>query len=95
MVSEKLGKPIRLRNRNTRKFVEYDPEACFSKSETIFAEAEIDMERARTLREWAKSIFKIGNAEQAEKMWQESREIFNRLGADKEVQRMADPPSEN
>lgn len=95
MVSEKLGKPIRLKDRNTRKFIEYDAEACFAKSETIFAEAEIDMERARTLREWAKSLFRAGNQEQAEKVWQESREIFNKLGADMEVQRMADPPAED
>ena len=92
MVSEKLGKPIRLRDRETHKFIDYDAEACFSKSERIFAEAEIDMERARTLREWAQSAFKTGDQERAEKMWQESREIFNKLGADMEVQRMANLP---
>jgi hypothetical protein len=31
--------------------------------------------------------------EQAEKMWREAREIFAKLGADMEVQRMADLPT--
>lgn len=95
MVTEKLGKPFRLRDRETRKFVDYDANACFAKSVKIFAEAEIEMERARTLREWAKSSFRTGNHEQAEKMWQESRGIFAKLGADMEVQRMATPPFED
>ena len=92
MVSERLGKPIRLRDRETRRFRDYDAEACFAKSESIFAEAEIDMERARTLREWAKAAYRIGNQDRADKMWQDSREIFARLGAEREVQRMAHPP---
>ncbi len=92
MVAEKLGKPILLRDRETLKLIDYDAEACFAKSERIFAEAEIDMERARTLREWAKSVFRMGDQERAENMWQESREIFNKLGADLEVQRMVSPP---
>jgi tetratricopeptide (TPR) repeat protein len=93
MVSEKLRKPISLRERGTRQIMEHNVDACFSKSEKIFAEAEIEIERARTLREWAKCTFRMGNPEQAEKMWQESREIFARLGADMEVQRMATPPA--
>ena len=92
MVSESLGLPIRLRDRETRRLKNYRAEACFAKSETIFAEAEIDMERARTLREWAKAIFRKGEQARAEKMWQESREIFARLGAEREVLRMANLP---
>lgn len=92
MVSEKLGKPIRLRDRETRQIIHYDAEACFTRSERIFAEAELEMERARTLREWAKSSFRTGDQEQGEKMWREAREIFARLGADMEVQRMVTPP---
>jgi predicted ATPase/class 3 adenylate cyclase len=93
MVSDKLGKSVRLKDRESHKFLEYDAEACFARSEQIFAEAEIDMERARTLREWAKSAFRMGNQERAENMWQESREIFSKLGADMEVQRMAQLPA--
>jgi class 3 adenylate cyclase/predicted ATPase len=93
MVSEKLRKPVSLRDRETRQLINYDTDACFRKSERIFAEAEIEMERARTLREWAKSIFRIGDQEQAENMWREARAIFAKLGADMEVQRMVTPPA--
>ena len=92
MVTEKLGKPFRLKDRKTLKFVNYKIDDCFAKSEKIFAEAEMDMERARTLREWAKASFRTGRQEKAETMWQESREIFARLGAEMEVARMANPP---
>ena len=93
MVADKLRKPYRTRDRETRKFKNYDANACFAKSEKIFAEAEIEMERARTLREWAKSTLRMQDQEQAEKMWREAREIFAKLGADMEVQRMADLPT--
>jgi tetratricopeptide (TPR) repeat protein len=93
MVSEKLRKPISLRDRETRQIIRYDTDTCFSKSERIFAETEIEIERARTLREWAKCAFRLDNQEQAKKMWHESREVFARLGADMEVQRMATPPA--
>ena len=88
LVSGKLGKSISLRDRATKEIIHYDANTCFSKSETIFAEGEIDMERARTLREWAKHLFSKGEREQASKLWQEARNIFVKLGADMEVQRM-------
>ena len=50
--------------RKTWQAIEYDARACFSKSGGIFAEAEIEVERARTLREWARHEFKTGNKEQ-------------------------------
>jgi hypothetical protein len=93
MVSEKLRKPISLRDRETWQIISYDTDTCFSKSERIFVETEIEIERARTLREWAKSAFRRGAPERAEKMWQESREIFRKLGADLEVERMANAPA--
>ena len=92
MVSEKLNKPISLRDRATQEVVHYDANACFGKSEAIFAEGEIDMERARTLREWATYKLKTGDQEEATRMWQDAREIFARLGADMEVQRMSNLP---
>jgi hypothetical protein len=75
--------------------LEYDVRACFTKSERTFAEAEIEMERARTLREWARYEFKIGNRDQATNMWQEAREIFTKIGAEMEVQRMSTLPDNN
>jgi len=92
MVADKLRKPFRTRDRETRKFRNYDANACFAKSEKIFAEAEIEMERARTLREWAKHIIKRGDPEKAAELWQQARTIFAKLGAELEVQRMSNLP---
>ena len=71
---------------------DHDPEMCFSKSLNTFIDAEIEMERARTLREWARYKLKQGNKEQGESMWQEARNIFVNIGAHKEVERMDSLP---
>jgi class 3 adenylate cyclase/predicted ATPase len=92
IVSEKFGKPISVKDPDIRQTTIYDAKTCFSKSEKVFAEAEIEVERARTLREWAKYQFKTGDQEQAAKMWQDARDIFANLGAEMEVQRMSYPP---
>ena len=92
IVSEKFSQPISVKDPEIRQTATYDADTCFSKSEKIFAEAEIEVERARTLREWAKYHFKSGNQEQAAKMWQDARDIFANLGAEMEVQRMSYPP---
>jgi len=92
LVASKTGKSIRIKDRETRETIDYDSRACFAKSEKIFAEAEINGERARTLREWARYEFGMNNRDQATKMWQEARDIFARLGADLEARRMDNPP---
>lgn len=92
MVSEKMGKPISVKDPETRQTVIVDADACFGKSEAIFAQAEMEVERARTLREWAKHAFKKGDSQQAAKMWEDAREIFTKLGVALEVQRMDRPP---
>jgi tetratricopeptide (TPR) repeat protein len=92
MVSEKIGKPILVKDPETRQTVTVDADACFSKSEAIFVQAEIEVERARTLREWAKYAFRNGDSEQAARRWKEAREIFAKLGVDLEVKRMDRPP---
>jgi tetratricopeptide (TPR) repeat protein len=76
----------------THEMRDYDAEACFSRSEAILASAELDLERARTLREWARYKLKMGLPEDGAKMWQEAREIFAKLGAQMEVERMQDLP---
>jgi predicted ATPase len=91
-VCVKRNQPFRLRERATKQMREYDAEECFSKSEKIFAEAEIEMDRARTLREWAKYKFQGEDRDLALRMWQEARDIFAKIGADREVERMANPP---
>jgi tetratricopeptide (TPR) repeat protein len=92
LVAAKTGKIISLRDQETGDVVDYDAQACFVKSEKIFAESEINGERARTLREWARYEFRMNHRERAAKMWEEAREIFANLGADMEVQRMRDFP---
>ena len=92
IVSEKFSGPISLKDPAIRQTAVYDADGCFSKSEKIFAEAENEAERARTLREWAKYRFQLGDQEQATKMWQDARDIFASLGAEMEVQRMSYPP---
>jgi class 3 adenylate cyclase/predicted ATPase len=91
LVAGKTGKAIRIKEKETEA-ADYDAQACFAKSEQIFAESEINGERARTLREWARYEFEMGNRDQALEMWQKAREIFATLGANMEVQRMNQPP---
>jgi len=92
MVSERLGKPLRFSDFETHQVEEYDAGTCFGKSNRIFVEADIDMERARTLREWARYELKQGNREAGKKKWREARDIFARLGAQLEVDRMKKLP---
>jgi len=93
MVSVQIGGPISIKEKGTDQAADYDPEACFRNSDRIFTETEMDGERARTLREWAKYDFKSGDKEHGAKMWQEARDIFAKLGAQMEVERMKELPA--
>jgi len=84
---------LRFSDWETRQMGEYNAETCFRKSASIFVESEIELEHAHTLREWAHYKFKTGDPELGEKMWQQAREIFTELGAQKEVERMKDLPA--
>ncbi|MEP6894626.1 MAG: adenylate/guanylate cyclase domain-containing protein [Chloroflexota bacterium] len=88
MVCARKNDTVRFSDWETHEVKDYDAEACFKRSEAILAEAELELEQARTLREWAR--FKINTGAKAEgaKMWQESREIFAKLGGQLEVERM-------
>ena len=61
---------------------------CFRRSLQVLTDAEIDSERARTLREWARHEFAYGDREAGEKLWLEARGLFETLGAQREVERM-------
>ena len=76
----------------THQMGRYDAETCFSRSAKIFTDAEIEMDRARTLREWAWHKFRRGEKEQGLKMWREARDIFAGIGAHLEVERMQSLP---
>ena len=92
-VAEKTGKPVSLRQRGLGELIDYAPEDCFSKSAEIFAEVEMEGERARTLRDWAKYEFRRNHPERAQELWEEARAIFEKLGAHREVERMGEKPS--
>ena len=93
-ISEKTGEPIRIKQRGQSEPVEFAAEVCFRKSAEIFAEAEIEGERARTLREWAKYELRQDHGVHGMELWQEARRIFEKLGAHPEAERMAQlPPS--
>lgn len=93
MISAKTGQPAHLRKSGLSEPEDYNAEACFTKSAQILAEADIQGERARTLREWARYEMTRNNQKWARELWEEARLIFNELGANFEVERMAELPS--
>ena len=93
LICVRTGDVVRFSDWETHQKGEYDARLCFSKSIKIFADAELDMERARTLREWARYEFRRENKERAIEMWQEAREIFEKIDAHMEVERMGEFPS--
>ncbi len=92
MISGTTNNAVRFSDWDTHLKSDHDAEVCFSKSVQILTDAEIDSERARTLREWARYEIMRGNKEQGEKMWREAREIFTKLGAQMEADRMGEAP---
>lgn len=93
IISDKLGKPVRFSDWKTHKMQDHDARLCFSTSEKIFVEAEIEFEQARTLREWAKYELKNGDKKQGKKLWKKARDLYLKLGAQMEVERMSELPS--
>ncbi len=92
VISDKLGRAVLFSDWETHELTEYDARLCFGKSVAILTEAEIELEYARTLREWARYEFKQGDRIQGAKMWQEAKDIFTKLGAQMEVEHMHTPP---
>lgn len=62
--------------------------AAFAESLRISEESKMEGERARTLTAWARYEQAEGNAERATALRQEAREIFRRIGATLEVERV-------
>ena len=71
----------------------YDAVACFTESARICQENGLDGERARTLREWAKYELQHGDGARGANLWQEARDLFVRLTAHLEAERMGDLPA--
>ncbi|HET9905037.1 MAG TPA: adenylate/guanylate cyclase domain-containing protein [Anaerolineales bacterium] len=93
IVAGKTDKTVRIKDKETRQSTDYDARTSFAKSEKVYAEAEIDGERARTLREWARYELKNGDKKQGRKLWKQARDLFDKLGAQLEVDRMKELPS--
>ena len=66
----------------------YSAEQCFDKSAEIFREVGADDELALTLRPWARYELENGDKEKGDKLWQEAKDIFQRLDMPAELERM-------
>ncbi len=88
MTAAATGESIRVRDAETDLVKHYSAAECYEESLKELAEAGLDGERARTLREWARSELKCGNTDKGTALWVQAREIFTSLGAQKEVERM-------
>ena len=92
VICDKTDNPVEFSDWETHQKRTYDADTCFSRSVKVFTEAEIEMERARTLRAWARYELKRGNKESGEKKWQEARQVFANLGAQLDADRMTELP---
>jgi tetratricopeptide (TPR) repeat protein len=68
---------------------ELDASGCFAESLTVFTSIQMEAERARTLRDWARHELQRGDRERGLKLWREAREAFERLRMTLELERMA------
>jgi serine/threonine protein kinase/tetratricopeptide (TPR) repeat protein len=67
----------------------YTADACFAESLRVYTAMGAEAERARTLRDWARYERERGNVERGDELWRAAREIFSRLGMDRELERMS------
>ncbi len=82
LVAARLPQPVTIDEQG------YDAPACFAESLRLFTESGMEAERARTLRDWARSEDERGLHDEARAMREEAREIFTRLGMELELERM-------
>jgi len=71
-----------------------DAGACFAQSLSIFAHIQMEAERARTLRDWARHELSSGDPERGRQPWDEARDSFQRLHMELELERTPPEPSE-
>ncbi len=89
MVAKDLGSPVAAQIGDP----ECSADELFEQSLRALDQESMERERARTLREWATYELRDGHRERGAKMWKQARDIFDQLGAEMEVQRMAEMPS--
>jgi class 3 adenylate cyclase/tetratricopeptide (TPR) repeat protein len=83
LVASRSGAPVVYDGR------EMDASGCFAESLTVFTSIQMEAERARTLRDWARHELRHGERERGRKLWREAREAFTRLRMTLELERMA------
>ncbi|MCJ7717456.1 MAG: tetratricopeptide repeat protein [Anaerolineales bacterium] len=66
----------------------YQAAACFKNSEKIFKEVGADAERAHTIKAWAEYELTAGDRKKGKNMWDDAKEIFQRLQVVSELERM-------
>ncbi|HEX8722069.1 MAG TPA: protein kinase [Pyrinomonadaceae bacterium] len=66
-----------------------DAAACFAESLSIFSRIQMEAERARTLRDWARHETASGDPERGRQLRGEALDSFKRLRMETEVERMA------
>jgi class 3 adenylate cyclase/tetratricopeptide (TPR) repeat protein len=66
----------------------YDAPACFGESLRLFTESGMEAQRARVLSDWSRFEIERGTEERANAMIEEAREIFTRLGMDRELEKL-------
>ncbi|MFL6257491.1 MAG: protein kinase domain-containing protein, partial [Pyrinomonadaceae bacterium] len=64
-----------------------DPASCFTQSLSIFARIQMEAERARTLRDWARHELTQGDPERGRQLLAEARDSFQRLHMELELER--------
>jgi class 3 adenylate cyclase/tetratricopeptide (TPR) repeat protein len=82
LVAARLPEPITIENKS------FDAAACFGESLSLFTESGMEAERARTLSDWARYEQERGMNDEASAKIEEAREIFTRLGMERELERM-------
>jgi serine/threonine protein kinase/predicted ATPase len=83
LVASRAGESVKYDGR------EFDAAGCFAESLTIFTSIQMEAERARTLRDWARHELRHGDRERGLKLWREALEGFERLRMTLELERMS------
>ena len=82
LVASQMPDPIEIEKQT------YDAPACFGESLRLFTESGMEAQRARVLSDWARYEVERGKLDEAHTMSEEAREIFTRLGMDRELERL-------
>ena len=68
------------------------PASCFAQSLSIFSRIQMEAERARTLRDWARHELSSGDPERGRQLLAEARDSFQRLNMQLELERTPPEP---